>query len=292
MKVCFIVNPVSGPRPTRDGRCERLERLARLRKVECTIRLTDQRGHADDLARQAVAEGMDRVISVGGDGTMNEVAGCLVNTGVPLGLVPLGSGNGLARDLGLPLDFDRAVVVALEGSCRTIDSGSVNGKRFFNVMGAGFDAELGRRFNATERRGFATYLQLGLRTYVGYPMQRYRVEPGTGESVEFRAFLLSVANSTQYGNGARIAPRARLDDGQLNLVAVTTGNPLHALGLVTRLFTGSVDRSHRTINLVGSRFRVRRERPGPVHTDGEIHDLGTDLLIETHPASIRVATPG
>ncbi|MEZ5278179.1 MAG: diacylglycerol kinase family lipid kinase [Opitutaceae bacterium] len=288
MKVCFIINPVSGHRRSRDGRGERLDRITRQMGVEAGLWMTERRGHAGELSRRAVMEGYDRVVSVGGDGTMNEVAAGLVGTGVPLGLIPLGSGNGLARDLGLPLAFDRAVVVALQGRVRVIDSGSVNGKPFFNIMGMGFDAELGRRFNSSSRRGFLTYLRLGTTAFFGYAMQTCRVEAESAGRQHFQAFLLSVANSTQFGNGARVAPRARLDDGRLDLVAVTTAHPVLGLGLAARLFAGTFDRSRHTVTLVGERFRIVREKPGPVHTDGEIHEMGAELLVEVHPGSLRV----
>ncbi len=290
MKVCFIFNPVAGKKAAR-ARCrERLVALTARSGVEAEIRTTTGSLHARELAFSAIEDGFERIVSVGGDGTMNEVASALVNTGVPLGLVPLGSGNGLARNLGLPLEFDRAVEVALTGGVRTIDSGRVNGHAFFNVMGAGYDAELGRRFNDSKRRGFLTYLGLGVSVFVSYRMQRYKI--GTeGPPVVFDAFLLSVANSTQYGNGAHIAPGARLDDGRLDLVAVTTANPIHVPGLLTRLFSGKMDRSSHVVTISSHRFEILRDLPGPVHTDGEIHEMDTKLEVEVLPMSLNVTVP-
>jgi len=291
LKACFIVNPVSGKASTRPRRRERLETLAQRLGVAADIRITIAPLHARELARAAIDEGFERVVSVGGDGTMNEVASAMVNTGVPLGLVPLGSGNGLARNLGLPLGFDRAVEVALSGSPRLIDSGRVNGQAFFNVMGAGFDAELGRRFNNSRRRGFLSYIGLGLTAFTTYRRRRYRIGAKGRAPVEIEAFLLSVANSTQYGNGAHIAPGARLDDGRLDLVGITTGNPLLAPGLLVRLFAGTIDRSPHAVTICSDRFEVVRDSPGPVHTDGEIHYMDTKLEIETLPGSIMVVVP-
>jgi diacylglycerol kinase (ATP) len=172
VKTCFIVNPVSGKASTRARRRIRLEAIASRTGTVAEIRTTTEILHARELALSAIGEGFERIVSVGGDGTMNEVASALVNTGITLGMVPLGSGNGLARNLSLPLDFDRAVDVALTGGVRTIDSGRVNDHSFFNVMGAGFDAELGHRFNNSKRRGFLSYLRLGLSVFCAYPLQR------------------------------------------------------------------------------------------------------------------------
>ena len=255
------------------------------------IRTTTGNLHARELALSAIDDGFERIVSVGGDGTMNEVASALVNTGVPLGLVPLGSGNGLARNLGLPLEFDRAVEVALTGGVRTIDSGRVNGHAFFNVMGAGYDAELGRRFNDSKRRGFLTYLGVGVSLFCSYPKQRYEIGREGHAPVVFEAFLLSVANSTQYGNGAHIAPGASLDDGRLDLVAITTSNPIHVPGLLTRLFSGKMDRSSHVVTISSHRFDILRALPGPVHTDGEIHEMDTKLEVEVLPGSLTMAVP-
>jgi YegS/Rv2252/BmrU family lipid kinase len=290
VKVCFIYNPVAGKKAAR-ARCrERLVALAARIGVEVEIRTTTESLHARELALSAIAGGFERIVSVGGDGTMNEVASALVNTSVPLGLVPLGSGNGLARNLGLPLAFDRAVEVALTGGVRTIDSGRVNGQAFFNVMGVGYDAALGRQFNDSKRRGFLTYLGLGVSVFRSYRMQRYEIRT-EGPPVVLDAFLLSVANSTQYGNGAHIAPGAKLDDGRLDLVAIKTSKPVHVPGLLTRLFSGKIDRSPHVATITSHRFEILRDSPGPVHTDGEIHEMDTKLEVEVLPMSLTMTVP-
>jgi YegS/Rv2252/BmrU family lipid kinase len=288
VKTCFIINPVSGKRAIRSGRIDQVEAIARRLDVDFEIRTTQARLHAIELARRAVEEGFSRVVSVGGDGTINEVATGLLHTGVALGLVPAGSGNGLARDLGLPLEFERAVEEAVVGPERTIDSGQVNGRPFFNVMGLGYDAELGQRFNASRYRGFVNYLWIGVKTYFQYRRRVCRVETRKGEIIELKPFLLAVANSTQYGGGARIAPNARLDDGLLDLSAITRADPIAVPGILNRLFTGSLDRSRRVVSLVSDRFLITRTAAGPVHTDGEVHRMDRDLRVEVVPASIKV----
>ncbi|MGH8019206.1 MAG: diacylglycerol/lipid kinase family protein, partial [Opitutaceae bacterium] len=260
--------------------------------LDARIVLSRQAGHARELAQAAVASGAQLVVSVGGDGTLNEVASALVGTGTLYGIIPTGSGNGLGRDLGLPLDFNRALRLLLDGAVREIDTGVAAGMPFFNVMGLGFDAEIGRRFNLSRGRGFGAYMRIGLGAFFTYHRQPVVIESDSGERVSTEAILVAVANSTQYGNNARIAPHARVDDGRLDLVAITTRNLFLALPLVVRLFRGSIDRSRFVRTISGTRFKIERVHAGPIHTDGEIHDCGEVIEIAVRPASLRVVAPG
>jgi YegS/Rv2252/BmrU family lipid kinase len=291
LRTVFIHNPVSGRASARGHRRDRVAAFIARHGLNATLVLTTHRGHAPELARTAIAEGAQLVVSVGGDGTMNEVASGILGSSALYGMIPTGSGNGLGRDLGLPMDFDRALDVLLDGRVRTIDTGEAAGYPFFNVMGLGFDAEIGRRFNATEGRGLFNYLQIGLRAFFAYRKETVTVTPAGAAPFGVEAFLASVANSTQYGNNARIAPRARLDDGQLDFVALTTGNPVLALPMVVRLFTGSMHRSRYARGAVAARFRLQRAAPGPIHTDGEIHDAPAEFEVVVRPRSLRVIVP-
>lgn len=292
LRTTFILNPVSGKASTRTRRRERIEQFIAQHRLNATLAISTHRRHAIDLSRTAVAGGVDLVVSVGGDGTMNEVATGVVDSPVLYGMIPTGSGNGLGRDLGLPMNFDRALDVLLGGVVRTIDTGEAGGHPFFNVMGLGFDAEIGRRFNETHgRRGLFNYVQIGLRAFFSYHRERITVQPEGGAAFSVDAFLASVANSTQYGNNARIAPQALLDDGRLDFVALTTGNLVLALPLVVRLFTRSMHRSRFARGAVAPRFRLTRAAPGPIHTDGEIHLCPADFDVIVRPKSLRVVVP-
>ena len=291
LRTTFILNPVSGRTAMRPGRREKVEQFIARHQLDARLEITQLRGHATELARAAIAAGSQLVVSVGGDGTMNEVAAGVVGRDVLYGMLPTGSGNGLGRDLGLPMDFGRALDVLLDGMVRTIDTGVVCGFPFFNVMGLGFDAEIGRRFNECHGRGFFNYIQIGLRAFFAYRKERISVEAEGVAPFTVDAFLASVANSTQYGNNARIAPRARLDDGRLDFAAVTTSNLILAVPLVVRLFTRSIDRSRFVRAVQAPRFRIRRAAPGPVHTDGEIHPCPADLEVVIRPQSLRVVVP-
>jgi diacylglycerol kinase (ATP) len=291
LRTVFIVNPIAGRASARSHRLARVQDFIQSNRLNASIETTRRGGHAVELAHSAVRNGAQLVVSVGGDGTMNEVARALVGSSALYGMIPTGSGNGLGRDLGLPLEFGRALDVLLDGTVREIDTGEVNGLPFFNVMGLGFDAEIGRRFNLTHGRGFLNYLIIGTRAFFTYRRERLEIDIGDGTPVVLEAFVTSVANSTQYGNNARIAPRARLDDGVLDLVTITTGSPVAALPIVWRLFAGSIDRSHWVRTLSAPRFRIRRTAPGPIHTDGEVHDCEAVLDVLVRPRSLRVVVP-
>lgn len=291
LRTTFVINPVSGRAASRAVRRTLVENFIKRHQLAATVEVTRRAGHAHELARSAVEQGVELVVSVGGDGTMNEVASALIHSETVYGMIPTGSGNGLGRDLGISLDVDRALDLLLDGTVREIDTGEVNGLPFFNVMGLGFDAEIGRRFNLSRRRGFLTYLSVGLQTFFTTRKESIIIEAEGHDSATVDAFVTAVANSTQYGNNARIAPRARLDDGQLDLVAITTSNVVAALPLAVGLFRGTIDRSKRVRTLQAPRFRIRRRRPGPVHTDGEVHDCSAVLEIASRPRSLRVLVP-
>jgi len=287
----FVINPVSGPVSRRVERTERVQDFIRQNRLNATLAVSRRGGHAAVLAREAVESGAELVVSVGGDGTMNEVARAVAGSTAIYGMIPCGSGNGLARDLGIPLDFHHALGVLLGGRVREIDSGEVNGLPFFNVMGLGLDAEIGRRFNLSKRRGFFNYLRIGVSTYL-----QHRAEPVEivvdGRPLEpINAYLAAVANSTQYGNDARIAPAARLDDGRLDLAVITRAGVFSALAVTARLFFGRVDRLKSVVAVQGREFVIRRAAAGPVHTDGEVHECEPELRVTTRPRSLRVLVP-
>jgi YegS/Rv2252/BmrU family lipid kinase len=292
MKLRFILNPKS-------GRAQRTARLAdQLRgfiarefpTAELTV--TEGPGHATALAREAVARDFPRVVAVGGDGTMNEVAQALLHTQTALALVPCGSGNGLALHLGLPTTFAGALELAVSPAARVaaIDTGSVNGRPFFNAMGLGLDADVAGRFNRLTRRGLWAYACTALAAF-----RERRAEPcviscgGHREAID--ALIIAVANSDQYGNRAVIAPGARVDDGMLDLIAVRMLGVAAATGLAARLFQGSFDRSPHVRRLRGARFRIERKAPGPFHTDGETHEGAALLQVAVHPRSLRLVVP-
>lgn len=259
-------------------------------RQSASVRLTQHARHAFALAREAVAEGYAIIVAVGGDGTMNEVASALINTPATLGLVPCGSGDGLGRHLHLHGSPARALALLESGNVRVIDSGEVNGHAFFCAAGIGFEAEIAHRFNKLQRRGFLRYLTTAATGYFEWQPQDYTVTDENG-SEQIRAFTLAVANSDQYGNEARIAPGARIDDGLLNLASIPPVTLLNSIPLGARLFHGSLHRVPGVVLKTGRHFVVERAAPGWLHTDGEVHEAGTRLEFTVHPASLRVIAP-
>jgi YegS/Rv2252/BmrU family lipid kinase len=292
MKTRFIFNPVSG----RHARNARLLPLLRdfigARALDADLVATEGPGHATALAREAVAAGCTRVVAVGGDGTMNEVAQALLHTPAALALVPCGSGNGLALHLGLPLAPLAALelVATVGGRVVAVDTGSVNGRPFFNAMGLGLDAEVSRRFNHLTTRGLPAYARTAFAAFAERRTERCHITAGTRrESVD--ALLIAVANSDQYGNRAYIAPGARVDDGQLDLVAVGPVGLFGAAALGARLFLGNIDHSSGVRRFRGPRFTIERPAAGLVHTDGETHATSATVEVRVHPRSLRIVVP-
>lgn len=292
MKTCIIFNPYSGRNRRRPGLATAIRDFIRTRSLDAHVATTEGPGHATELARAAAASGHGVVVAVGGDGTMNEVAQGLVNTPSALALVPCGSGNGLALHLGLPRSPFEALRLATGTGARigAVDTGTANGHPFFNAMGLGLDADVSRRFNLLTHRGLPGYARVGLA--VLRELRTERCQIACGARVESHEILLvAVANSDQYGNNARIAPGARVDDGRLDLVAVKAAGLGATALLVPRLFLGNIDRSPQVVRMTGPRFVIERVAPGFIHTDGETHATGARVEIAVQPRSLRLLIP-
>ncbi|MGK0237423.1 MAG: diacylglycerol kinase (ATP) [Candidatus Pelagisphaera sp.] len=289
-EMVFIINPLSGKSGKGPIRKERIDAFIQSKGLNARAILTERAGHATELAMRCVKEGAARVICVGGDGTMNEVARVLVGIEILFGLVPMGSGNGLARHLGLPLRFEDALENATSGSVLSIDTGVANGHPFFNVMGIGLDAEIGMRFNRSRRRGLAAYIVLGLKTFAYYRPSQYIVE-ADGNRLELEVDLIVVANSSQYGNDAFIAPDASLEDGKLNMVAVEPFGLVAGLSLLRRVFAKTLYRSAKVHALCSEAFTVRLSKRECFHVDGEILECEGKIDIRARPRSLRMIVP-
>jgi diacylglycerol kinase family enzyme len=289
MRVAVIINPISGG--ARPGRAR--ERAALASSILAAagrpgdIFITERRGHARDLAAAAVAGGAPLVIAWGGDGTVNEVASVLARGPTPIGIVPSGSGNGLALDLGIPRRPQLALARALAASPRRIDAGELDQRLFFNIAGVGFDAHVAACFDHEGgRRGFTSYLGITLRELRAYRCATYRIS--TASSSSRNALLVTLANGSQFGNGMRIAPGARLDDGKLELVVFEESSRLRTLGALPRLFA---DRALGTRGLSIEpieRATIESDRPMLFHVDGEPVQGGTRLEARVLAGALNV----
>jgi YegS/Rv2252/BmrU family lipid kinase len=293
-RVAVVINPVAGVGATLE-RARRRAELARdtiaAEHAEPDILITECSGHATELARSAVERGAQIVVAWGGDGTVNEVASALVGTAASLGIIPAGSGNGLARMLAMPADGARALNRIVHGADRRIDAGQIEDKLFFNVAGIGFDATIAAAFAAMgpARRGFLKYAAI-----VGRELRRY--ECGTYEltlepaqpSTRHRAFLLTFANGRQWGNGAVIAPDAVLDDGALDVVVVNDQGRPAVLAAIPRLFLGRI-RGVAGVSIRRTQAAtVTGTGPLVYHADGDPHVSGPTVNVRVLPGVLNV----
>ena len=286
-RIAFIINPISGSRNKGPERRRLVEACIAEAGVQADVFETERRGHATELAQQAVESGVQRIVCVGGDGTINEIGRVLVGTQCEFGLVPMGSGNGLARHLGIPLEFKKALDMAIRGLAIRVDTGEADGRPFFNVMGIGFDAEIGKRFNATKARGFISYLKEGWNAYRGYRPRKLGIESSSGTR-SLEAYVLAVANSSQYGNNAYIAPDASMTDGKLNLVAIAQPGLVSIFVLMWRMFRKKIYMSPRVTPICEESFTLRLKEAAHYHIDGEIFACGKEVKIRTCPKSLSI----
>jgi len=286
----IIINPISGGASPREARARAQLALAVVDShgdpVE--VLLTEAVGHARELAKSAVRRGARLVLAWGGDGTINEVASALAFDDVPLGIVPAGSGNGLARELGVHPRAERAIADALQAVPRPMDLGEIDGRLFANVAGIGFDAHIASRFATATRRGFVGYAGITVRALRNYAPQHYRVSVD-GVETKHRAILVTIANSAQFGNNARIAPGARVDDGELDLVVVEERSRIATICQVPRLFNGTANRIRGcTIRRIRG-VTIESDQPMAYHVDGEPIDGGMRLKARIHPGALMIA---
>jgi YegS/Rv2252/BmrU family lipid kinase len=292
VKVAAIINPVSGAGANRNAANDRIALLTReldRRGLQASIELTARAGHASELARQCAAARVDLLIVWGGDGTVNESGGALVGTETAIGLVPAGSGNGLAAALGTSRDPVEAIRRALEGRRRAIDAGVIAGRPFFNIAGIGVDAVIARRFNerAQGSRGPLPYFLIGVAEGCRYRSEEYDLDLD-GELHTLRALLIAFANGQEYGVGARLSAGARLDDGLLNAVIVAD-RPIAARFWHARyLKTGTPERAPRVIARPVRRASIRRRGTIEFHADGEIGSAEDEVVVSIRPGALWV----
>ncbi|HOT95693.1 MAG TPA: diacylglycerol kinase family lipid kinase [bacterium] len=289
-KVRLIYNPKSGlmhrPRLIRKG----IEGVLAGAPFAYDFVETEYRGHAHELARQAAAEGYDAVVAIGGDGTVNEVGSALLYTGTALGIIPAGSGNGLARGLSIPVAVRRAARILLHGRIRTIDAGTIEDRIFFIVTGLGFDALVGKLFDDRTLRGPLPYFYIGIREFFFFRPETFRLE-FDGRTVERSALLVTVANTPQWGLGAIIAPKAEPDDGLLDVCLIRNITWLRALIHLPKLFTGRIEEVREYERYQTTALRISRPKPGPFHVDGEPVDAGRSVEIGVKPQALKVIVP-
>ena len=265
-RVLFIRNPISGNKKNIDLESH-VAKILKSKKFDWDIYKTTCRGDATERAKKAVDEAYSLVVAVGGDGTINEVAQGLLGTEVPMGIIPNGSGNGLARFLKIPNKPKKAIKRIKKGKKKRIDTGLLNGQLFLNIAGFGFDAQVAQAFDRFGKRGFVSYILLTVREYLKFRPSTYKIEIDR-QKVERKAFLLSIANSSQFGNNAHIAPKAKINDGQLDLIVLKPFPFWYSFILGRLLFNKKIDQSKYFESFRGKNIIVETSDKC-AHIDGE-----------------------
>jgi diacylglycerol kinase (ATP) len=286
-KALFIINPVSGGKK-KDNVPELIQKNLDTSLFDPTIVFTDSAMHGTELAKDAVGQ-YEYIIAVGGDGTVNEIGSSVVGTDTVLGIIPFGSGNGLARFLDIPMDTAKAIKSLNNLQVEVIDAAKLNGQWFFNMAGMGFDAHISEVFSHDKTRGFGAYIRSAFREIVNYRSETYHIEID-GAVYEREAFMLSFANSSQYGNNAHVSPNASVQDGLID-VCIIKPFPIYLfIGMGLRMFTKTAHRSKYVEIIRGRHIVVKRNTGGPVHLDGEPQILGADAEINVVPGSLKIIT--
>ncbi|TSD64604.1 diacylglycerol kinase family lipid kinase [Inquilinus sp. KBS0705] len=285
-KALFIINPVSGGKK-KDGVPELITKYLDHSIFEFETIFSTGIKHARDVARDAAAD-YEIIIAVGGDGTVNEVASAIAGTNTVLGVIPYGSGNGLSRFLGVPMNAEGAIKALNTGHVIDIDAGKMNGKWFFNMAGMGFDAHISHVFaHGSKKRGFFSYLKSSFQEIANYRSQTYNI---TIDGVQYQreAFMLSIANSSQYGNNAHISPTASVQDGLLDICIIKPFPLWRFPEMGLRMFTKTSESSKFVQIIKGKTVAITRTQPGPIHLDGEPREAGINIDIEIQPGALKV----
>ena len=285
-KIVFIMNPISGT-VSKAGLPAIIDRTLDKEKFDYTIRHTEYAGHASALAKEAADEGADIVVAVGGDGTVNEVARAIVHTSTALGIIPCGSGNGLARHLLIPLDFRKAIGVINQCEIHDLDYGVINDMPFFCTCGMGFDAFISLKFAMSGKRGPITYAENVLKEGLKYKPETYIIENENGKQ-QYEAFLISCANASQYGNNAYIAPQASMSDGLLDVIIMEPFDILEAAQVSIDMFNKTLDKNSKIKTFKASRLHIHRSNPGVIHYDGDPIMTGADVDVSIEKGGIKI----
>ena len=285
-KITFILNPKSGTSSKAEVPAM-IEQTLDHELFDIEICFTEYRGHAAEIAKRKAEDGVDIVVAVGGDGTVNEVARSLVHTNTALAIIPCGSGNGLARHLCLPMDIKKALNIINSCKIESFDYGVINGMPFFCTCGVGFDAFISDRFAKSNRRGLLTYIENTLKEGLKYKPDTYEITVD-GEKQVYKAFLIACANASQYGNNVYIAPHASMSDGLMDVTLMEPFTVLEAPQIAIQLFNKTINTNSRIRSFRCQQLHIKRSAPGVIHFDGDPKDAGEELDVKLVPKGIRM----
>ena len=286
--ITFIINPISGTN-SKDEIPSLVSQTIDKDRFDVETVFTEYAGHAAEIASERAQLGRDIVVAVGGDGTVNEVARSLTHTGTALGIIPCGSGNGLARHLRLPLDVKKALAVINACHIEAFDYGVINELPFFCTCGMGFDAFISLKFAEAGKRGPITYVENVLKEGLKYKPETYMVEDETG-TMRHKAFLIACANASQYGNNAYIAPGATMKDGMMDVIIMEPFNALDAPQIAADLFMKTLGNNSKIKTFRTKHLRIHRKTPGAIHFDGDPIMTDCDIDVRIEHLGIKIVT--
>ncbi len=284
-KILFIVNPNAGKKIS--GKLIETIRKEIPSDIYNEIAIWKDKDHFDEIVKTLKNGGFTDAVAVGGDGTVNQVAKNIVNTNIVLGIIPAGSGNGLARSLGISMVTEEAIKQIVNGNKKTIDTGIINSIPFFCTSGVGFDAHIGKLFASSVKRGLQSYVKITLKEIFAYKPAKYKLSID-GNIIEREAFLITIANAGQYGNDFYIAPQAKLNDGVFHLVILKPFSLLKGIGAVIKVLQRKANESKLIETLTGKEIIITRESPDAIHFDGEPALQGKELIYKILPLSLHV----
>ena len=287
-QITFVINPISGTH-SKDDVPQIIDERLDTSLYDHEVRYTEHAGHAAEIARECAERGTDIVVAVGGDGTVNEVARSLTHTQTTLGIIPCGSGNGLARHLCLPLDIRKAIDIINACRIETFDYGVINGLPFFCTCGMGFDAFISLKFAEAGKRGPITYVENVLKEGLKYKPETYEVEDESGAR-SYKAFLIACANASQYGNNAYIAPGATMKDGEMDVIIMEPFDAIEAPQIAADLFMKTLGNNSKIKTFRSKKIHIHRSTPGAIHFDGDPIMTGTDIDVHIEHEGISILT--
>ena len=283
--ILFIINPIAGKKAGKNINKEIVKYLdTNLFKVH--FRYSEYHGHISEIASQALTENFDIVVAVGGDGTVNETARIIVHSNLALGIIPMGSGNGLARHLKIPLSVKRAVETLNRMTIQRMDAIKINGSYSFCVAGAGFDAEVSKEFQKMKARGLLSYIVACIKCFKQSKNRKYILRTDNEEH-SLLGFMLCFANASQFGNDAYIAPKADISDGLVNVVLIAKPSLLQIPLLAYRIFTKTIEKYPSWRQLLVKSIEVEQES-NLFHIDGELMDVGNTIKVSVEQNALRI----
>ena len=286
--ITFIINPISGTK-SKSALPSLVGQYIDSTIYDCEIVKTEYAGHAAEIASQCAKDHRDICVAVGGDGTVNEVARSLVHSDTALGIIPCGSGNGLARHLCLPMDIKKSIQIINECKIEAFDYGVINDLPFFCTCGMGFDAFISLKFAEAGKRGPITYVENVLKEGLNYRPETYEVEDETGAK-RYKAFLIACANASQYGNNAYIAPGATMKDGMMDVIIMEPFDTLEAPQIAADLFMKTLTNNSKIKTFRTKSLRIHRETEGAIHYDGDPIMTGKDVDVHIEHMGIKIVT--